>query len=125
MKKTSVTLESLQSHMGSMQQNMEKSFETIAKTLADIQTDTIRVQATLENIQGELVDIQGNMSYLVAEAVTRTDVREIVREEMGPIMAPLYATMDQIVYKHQTFEGEVLAHEHRITSLERAVGLPM
>lgn len=124
MRKQAATLETIAQTLEKMQVNEKHAQETLKKMQSSMDQRFEKSEQRSNSLERNMEDIQKNVEYLVANAVMKDDVRQIVREEMKPIMAPLYATMDLVVHKHQTFEGEVLAHGYRIGVIEKTLGLP-
>lgn len=115
------TLECMQVNMGVMQVDMS----VMQVNMSVIQVDMGVMQVKVDDIHVNMNDIQSNVEFLVKHAVMKEDVRQIVQEEIAPVESRLLAAIDAIAHKQERFEGEVLAHDYRISSLERSVGLPL
>ncbi len=119
MPKQAVTLESL----NYLLEKIDKRFETMDKRFETMDKRFEAIDKRFDYLDRNIEDTMTSTQYLVANAVTRTDVREIVCEEISPVKSELLAAIDAIGHKQERFEGEVLAMRYDNDQLNRRVGV--
>ena len=134
MKKSVATIESLDSKIDRMDQKFDAKFDLFIQTLGNFKK-TIdqrfdKVDRRFDLLEEKVIqntssidDIIENTQYILGSAITRDDVRQIVKDTIEPVEFRLLSAMDVIIGKHLTFEGEVLAVHYNNKELNRRVGI--
>lgn len=141
MKKSAITLESLNTTIESLDKKFDQVLEHIqvlsnkveGNTQSIVQNTQSIVQNTLAIAKNTLGIVQNTLGiddntssiqHLIESALMRNELQPIIHHEITQSESRMISHMEGFIRRHITMEEEVLIHGAKIRVIEQVLGLP-
>lgn len=127
MKKSAITLESLNTTIESLDKKFDQNdqrFDKFGQILEHIQGS---IEVLVKKIKENTLAIDDNTSsiqHLIEGALMRDELQPILNHEIIQSESRMISHMEGFIRRHITMEEEVLIHSDKIRVIERVLSLP-